>query len=52
MSERLPRVKGSGDHNWEPWSKTTLGRGRTCLDCGREDDGYQKPCNPKGASDD
>jgi len=42
--ERLPRIKGSGDHDWEPWSKTTLGRGRKCRDCGCEDDGYQQPC--------
>lgn len=43
---RKPRVKGSGDHRWEPWSVATLGRGRRCLDCGREDDGFQQPCEP------
>lgn len=47
MDGRLPRVKESGDHNWEPWSTATLGRGRLCLDCGWRDDGYQHPCVPK-----
>jgi len=42
--ERKPRIKGSGDHDWEPWSSATLGRGRVCQRCGRQDDGYQQPC--------
>ena len=50
--ERIPRVKGSGDHNWEPWSQATLGRGRVCLDCGHEDDGYQYPCKTTGDAPD
>lgn len=44
LSGRPRRIKGSGDHRWEPWGVATLGRGRICLDCGREDDGYQQPC--------
>lgn len=40
----VPRVKGAGDHNWEQWDRTPLGRGRLCLNCGCEDDGYQQPC--------
>ncbi len=42
--ERPRRTKGSGDHDWAEWSDTPLGRGRTCKDCGCEDDGYVQPC--------
>lgn len=47
MADRLPRVKGSGDHDWPDWKDTPLGRGRVCKVCGHEDDGYQFPCNDK-----
>lgn len=44
LIDRPRRVKGSGDHAWAEWSDTPLGMGRTCLICGRIDDGYQQPC--------
>lgn len=41
---RLPRIKGSNDHDWPSWGETPIGRGRTCKRCGCEDDGYRQPC--------
>lgn len=49
MDGRPRRIKGSDDHDWKAWRDTQLGRGRTCKRCGREDDGYQQPCNVPGA---
>lgn len=44
LDGRPRRIKGSGDHRWTEWADTPIGRPRTCLDCGRIDDGYQQPC--------